>query len=161
MKTLVKIDDAITVKDDPQILGLTFRKFRGESDFEAMAWIINAANQTDGDDHIATVEDIRNNYAHLERSDTTKDMLFVEFEGQAVGYGRCMWDTELNGDYLYTFFVNLHPDWRGDGIPLTMMEYFQERLIERTDDQAVQVSGQHFGRIGQTFTPAQLDFFRG
>jgi ribosomal protein S18 acetylase RimI-like enzyme len=130
MKTLVKTDDAIIVKNDPQIPGLTFRKFRGESDFEAMAWIINAANQADGDDHIATVEDIRNNYAHMERSDTDKDMLFVEFEGQPVGYGRCMWDTELNGDYLYTFFVNLHPNWRSDDIPLAMMEFFQERLIE-------------------------------
>jgi ribosomal protein S18 acetylase RimI-like enzyme len=41
-----------------------------------------------------------------------------------------MWATELNGDYLYSFFVHLHPDWRGDGIPLAMMEFFQERLIE-------------------------------
>lgn len=123
-----EILDQIMLKNAPQIPGLVFRRYRGESDFEAMAWIINQANSADGDEHLATVEDIANNYAHLERSNTDKDMIFVEVEGQAVGYGRCMWDTELNGDHLYSFFINLHPDWRGDGIPLAMIKYLQRRI---------------------------------
>jgi ribosomal protein S18 acetylase RimI-like enzyme len=130
VSTLVQTTDQIILKNTPNIPGLIFRKFRGEPDFEAMAAISNAANQADGDDELTTVEDIRNTYAHLQRSDPDTDMIFAEFEGQAVGYGRCMWGTELNGDYLYSFFVNQHPDWRGDDIPLAMIEFLQERLIE-------------------------------
>jgi ribosomal protein S18 acetylase RimI-like enzyme len=129
VSSLVKTTDRLNLKNAPDIPGVTFRKFRGESDFEAMAWIINTANKADGEDYFASVEDIHNNYAHLQRSDTDRDLIFVEFEGQAIGYGRCMWDTELNGNYLYSFFIHLHPDWRGDDIPLAMMEFLQERLI--------------------------------
>ncbi|MEN8242083.1 MAG: GNAT family N-acetyltransferase [Chloroflexota bacterium] len=130
MSTPIKTNDSVIVKNTPSIPGLTFRKFRGEADYPVMAELTNAANQVDGDDYLASVEDIRSNYAHLERSDTDKDMLFVEFEGQAVGYGRCTWDVERNGDYLYKFFIKQHPDWRADGIPLAMIEFFQKRLIE-------------------------------
>jgi len=130
MSTLVKTTDQIQVKNAPEILGLKFRNFLGEADYPAMAEVINAANIADGEDYLATVEEIRNTYNNLERSNTDTDMLMVEFEGKLVGYGRCMWSAELNGDHLYTFFINQHPDWRGNGIPLAMMEFFQERLIE-------------------------------
>jgi ribosomal protein S18 acetylase RimI-like enzyme len=126
----VQQKDKLTLRQAPQIPGITYRKFRGESDSEAMAAIINAANQADGEDHLATVEEIRNNYAHLERSDPNTDMIFVEFEGQAVGFGRCMWDTELSGDYIYSFGLVLHPNCRQDSIPSAMTEFLQERLIE-------------------------------
>jgi ribosomal protein S18 acetylase RimI-like enzyme len=57
-------------------------------------------------------------------------MLFVEHEGQAVGYCRCWSGTESNGDHLYRFSLDLHPDWRRDGIPLAIGKFIQERLIE-------------------------------
>jgi mycothiol synthase len=125
----MKNTDQITLKNAPKIPGLRFRKFRGEADIEAMAAIINAANKADGDDALASAQDIANTYAHLQRSDSDKDMLMVEFEDQLVGYGRCEWAKELNGDHLYTFFINLHPDFRRDGIPLAMIEFLRERLV--------------------------------
>jgi mycothiol synthase len=128
MKTLVKTSDRIILRNDPQLPGITFRKFRGEEDYEAMAWIINSANEADGNDALATVEDITNNYAYLQRSDTDTDLIFVEDRGQAVGYGRCMWDKELEGEYLYSFFIHLHPDYRRDGIPLAMIGFLRSRL---------------------------------
>ena len=130
MSTLVKTKDQIQLKHAPEILGLNFRKFRGEADFPAMADVINAANIADGEDYLSSVEDIRNTYNNLERSNTDTDMVMVEFESKLVGYGRCQWDEELNGDHLYSFFLQLHPDWRSEGIPLAMTEFFQERLIE-------------------------------
>jgi ribosomal protein S18 acetylase RimI-like enzyme len=115
--------------DFPNIPGITFRKFRGEPDYEAMTAITNASNHADGEEELTTVEDIRNQYNHMERLDPDKDMLFVEFEGQVVGYCRCWWGTEANGDHLYRFTLFLHPDWRREGIPLAMGTFLKKRLI--------------------------------
>jgi mycothiol synthase len=119
--------DLIKLKNAPRLPGIAFRRFRGEADYEAMAWIINEANKADGDDALANVEDIANTYAHLSRSDADTDMIFVEDHGRAVGYGRCWWGQEVNGDYLYTFFINLHPGYRRDGIPLPMGQFLIDR----------------------------------
>lgn len=128
MKSTIEITDQITLDNASHIPGVTFRKYRGEADFAAMARIINAANKADGDDALASIEDIENNYAHLQRSDTDKDMIFVEDQGQAVGYGRCEWAKEPNGDHIYTFFINLHPGYRRDGIPQAMIRFLIDRL---------------------------------
>jgi ribosomal protein S18 acetylase RimI-like enzyme len=130
MTSNLHIEETINIKNAPQIPGITFRKFRGEPDYEAMAAIINAANRADRQGWLPTVEEIRNDYAHIERSNPENDMIFTEFEGRAVGYGRCKWSTELSGDYIYNFFIHLLPDFRRDDIPLVMAEYLQGRLIE-------------------------------
>ena len=106
----------IKIKNAPRIPGLVFRSFRGESDYPVMAAIINAANQADGEEELARVEDIAVNYAHIQRSDPEKDMVFIEIEGQPVGYGRCMWDQEPDGKYLYSMFLHLAPEGRGKGL---------------------------------------------
>lgn len=116
--------------DFPNVSGIAFRKFRGESDYEAMAAITNASNHADGEEELTTVEDIRNQYTHMELLDPDKDMLFVEFEGTIVGYCRCWSGTESAGDHLYRFSIFLLPDWRRDGIPLAMGKFIQERLTE-------------------------------
>lgn len=117
-------------EDFPNIPGIVYRKFRGETDFEAMAAITNASNHADGAEKLTTVEDIRNLYTHLEDLDPDKDMLFVEYEGQAIGYCRCWSGTESTGDHLYNFSIFLLPDWRRDGIPMAMGNFIQERLLE-------------------------------
>jgi ribosomal protein S18 acetylase RimI-like enzyme len=125
-------DSTLSLKDGnfPKIPGVNFRNFRGEPDYEAMTAITNASNHADGEEELTTVDDIRNLYAHLENFNPDRDMLFVESEGQAVGYCRCWWGTESTGDHLYRFSIFLLPDWRRDGIPLAMGQFIQERLIE-------------------------------
>ena len=90
MSTLVKTNHLIFVKNAPQIPGLNFRKFRGEEDFAAMAEIINAANRADGEDYLATTEDIQTNYAYLERSDTDKTCSLLNLKArQSVTAAAC------------------------------------------------------------------------
>ena len=101
MSTQVK---EIVIENAPEIPELVFRCFRGKVDYPVMAEIINAANQADGDEQIARVEDIAINYEHIQRSDPDKDMVFIEIDGQPVGYGRCMWDQEGTGEYRYGMF---------------------------------------------------------
>ncbi len=128
-KIILKIDNA------PEIPGLAFRTFLGDEDFERMAEIILACDKEDKNDNTVTAEEIRRNYSHLQRSDTDQDMVFIEVDGEAVGYGRCMWDAELKGDHIYTFFIHLMPEWRYKGIGLPVSKHFIARLHE--------VSAQH------------------
>jgi ribosomal protein S18 acetylase RimI-like enzyme len=122
--------EMIEIKNAPPIPGLIFRGFRGEADYPLMAEIINAANKADGEDDVAKVEDIALNYAHIQRSDPDTDMLFIEINGEPMGYGRCMWDAEAEGDYLYSFFLHMKPEGRGRGISLPVLEYFLDRLTQ-------------------------------
>jgi ribosomal protein S18 acetylase RimI-like enzyme len=114
----------------PAIDGLTFRGFRGEEDYPVMAAIINAANLADGENNVVKAEEIAVNYAHLQRSNTATDMVFIEVDGQPVGYGRCMWDQDAEGDYLYSFFLHMVPKWRGKGIGRPVIAHFLSRLAE-------------------------------
>lgn len=122
--------DTIIVKNAPEIPGLVFRAFRGEADYPVMAEIINAANQADGEDHVVKAEEIAVNYAHLQRSDTASDMVFIEVDGQPAGYGRCMWDQSPEGEYFYSFFLHMVPEWRGQGIGRPVIAHFLHRLSQ-------------------------------
>ena len=82
MRTKVNM---IKIENAPEIPGLAFRSFRGDVDFPVMAEIINAANQADQDDEIADAEEIATNYQYIQRSDPSKDMVFIEIDGHPVG----------------------------------------------------------------------------
>jgi len=109
------LSNSLKIRNAPNLPGLSFRGFRGKEDFPHMAQIINAVNQTDQLEGHTTAEDVEQNYAFLQRSDTSQDLVFIEFDGIPVGYGRCMWDKELNGTYLYSFFIHMKKEGRGRG----------------------------------------------
>jgi len=93
-----------------------------------MAEIINAVNLTDKNEGVTTAEEIEKNYEFLQRSDTDTDLVFIEFDGKPVGYGRCMWDKEIEGKYLYSFFIHLKEESRGKGIGTAVAGHFTQRL---------------------------------
>ena len=66
-------DDNISLINSPQIPGLSFRHFRGESDFPKMVKAIEASYEIDTIDHVSTVEDLANTYSHFENCDPFKD----------------------------------------------------------------------------------------
>ena len=120
----------IHIPNAPRIPGLTFRGFRGEADYPVIVEILRAANLADKVSQSVTVEGITVQYQHLQRSDPSKDMVFIEIDGAAVGYGRCQWDQESEGDFIYNFFLHLGPAGRGKGIEKPVYEYFIGRLKE-------------------------------
>ena len=123
-----------TIKNAPDIPGLTFRPFRGEEDYPKMAALINTCNEAEKVENISTPEDVAHTYRYLQRSDTDKDMLFAEVDGELVAYGRCMWSAEPDSTHLYTFFVHLTPAYRGKGLGEAMANHFIERLREIAQD---------------------------
>jgi ribosomal protein S18 acetylase RimI-like enzyme len=130
MSAETKIYENIEVQNAPEIEGLTFRGFRGEDDYPVMLEIINAVKIADEDDRADTLEDIRRGYAHLQRSDPYKDMLFAEVNAEPAGYSRVWWDEELNGPHLYSLFVFLKSEWRATGLSSAMLDHQLSRLRE-------------------------------
>ena len=120
----------IFLPHSPSIPGLSFRQFRGESDYPAMAALILGCNDADGLENSTNVEDIARNYRHLENCDTATDMLLAEVEGRLAAYGRIWWDDLSEGTRLYHLFGFLHPLWRGKGLGSVMWAAGERRARE-------------------------------
>ena len=121
----------------PPIKGLHFRGFAGESDFPNIVAIIDACKEADCDDHSETVEDLRIQYANLNNCDPYRDMLFIEMDGQAIGYSRVAWWQVVNPKEIrYFSFFFLVPAWRGKGIEEAILSWDETRLREINQENA-------------------------
>ena len=127
MKTR-QLDEQIIVNEAPQIPGLVFRKFRGESDFPAMLEVINGANAEDDIDESTTLQDITHDYKYLENCDPTKDMLMAEVDGKLIGYTRVFWRKQEDGLTIYRTVGKLLPEKRRKGIGTAMFTWTENRL---------------------------------
>ena len=114
----------------PYASGITFRDFRGPVDYPAMAAVIVGSREADGLKWAISVEDIERNYRHLVNSEPKIDMVFVEVDGEVVGYGRVWWMEEITGKRVYMHFCHLLPEWRGLGIRQTMLQHNEARIRE-------------------------------
>lgn len=125
-------DVMIEVEGAPDIPGLTFRHFRGESDYPAMVAVIQGSKDADGIERADTVEDVARSYAHLQNSDPYKDMIFPEINGEVIGYGRVWWAHELHDEkpYVYSTIGWVLPEWRGRGIGTAMLRWQEAHLRE-------------------------------
>jgi mycothiol synthase len=128
MTTQEMTQAVLTVPDRPAVPGLIFRGFRGSDDYPAMAAVIMGSQETDGSEHVTTVEDIARNYDHLVNCDPARDMIFAEVDQEVVGYGRVTWEKLLDGSHSYFQFAFLLPDWRGKGIRRAMVARNERRL---------------------------------
>jgi ribosomal protein S18 acetylase RimI-like enzyme len=124
-------ENEIYLESAPNIAGLKFRHFTGDSDFPKMIDIVNAAGDADQDDRSETLEDIKNQYSHLNNSDPYKDMIFAEVNAETVAYSRVeWWQEEDPNDRIYTHFVLIAPEWREKGIEQAMIQWCEKRLLE-------------------------------
>ena len=124
------VNGLITLSDAPAIPGLVFRHFRGESDYPPMLAVINGGKKADGIERSDTLEDMINNYAHLENCDPFQDVLIAEVNGQVVAYSRVFWAKQEDGMRTYTCFGFMLPEWRRKGIGTAMLKHGESRLRE-------------------------------
>lgn len=130
MSSQEMVIENIQVPEAPEIEGLTFRGFRGESDFPKILAVIEGSKVVDKIERTDTLEDLVNNYAHLTNCDPYKDMLIAEVNGEVIAYSRVTWWTEDSGDWIYLHFGFLLPEWRRKGIGRAMLRYNQGHLFE-------------------------------
>jgi mycothiol synthase len=119
----------LTLPGAPKITGLRFRSFAGPQDLPAMLAVIIPSKLADGIEEGDSLEQITNNYEHLEHCNPYGDMVMVEIDGRLIGYSRVTYYfEEKTGDGIYSLFGFIHPDWRRRGLGLAMMRYNEQHL---------------------------------
>lgn len=120
--------DLIEISTAPAITGLSFRRFRGPTDYPLMAAAVALSAEADQVERVTSVEDIAVSYAHLTNSDPYHDMIFAEMNREVIGYSRGWWFEEENGPRLYGVVGFLVPAWRRKGIGREILRWMESRL---------------------------------
>jgi mycothiol synthase len=128
MTTQAVIQERIALPYAPNIPGLVFRGFRGESDYQVILDLINASKGPDQLDRTDTLEDVTRTYEHLNNCDLYQDVLFAEVDGQPAAYGRVEWNIDWEGKWIGFQIGFSDPQFRRRGIGAAMLRYFEEHL---------------------------------
>jgi len=123
--------DQIIAENVPNISGVVFRHFCGESDYAAIAKIITGSSKADGLEREVKAEDISVAFStHLTNCDPYKDIIFAEVAGEIVGYARGWWVEETPSMRLYEHNGFILPAWRRKGIGFALLCWLVKRLKE-------------------------------
>ena len=125
-----RLKEQIDIFEIPDIPGLVFRSFLGETDYPRIVEIFNACKDVDGIEYTLKEEDIAHNYKNLENSDPFKDMIFAEVNGKTIAYSRVGWYQESQGDQIYYALGWIHPGWRRRGIGTAILKHNENRIRE-------------------------------
>ena len=124
-----KSEDRIMVANAPEIPGLKFRHFRGESDYGPIASVLTGSSRADNEDRNVTAGDIEHAFANfITNCDPTRDLIIAEVAGDVVGYARGWWTEESPSMHLYKHNGFLLPAWRRKGISRAMLNWMENRL---------------------------------
>ncbi len=105
------------------IPGLSYRSFRGQKDYPCILSVITSSKKMDGIERSLTLDDIEHVYTHLVNSDPFKDMVFVEVDGEVVGYAHVRWRQVLNGPCIFLLGGFVHGQWRRKGIGRALLHW--------------------------------------
>ena len=109
---------------------ITYRNFRGESDFPLIVDILHGSKVVDGLESSPTIAEIANQYTHIKNCNPSTDMVFAEVDGQTVGYGRCWWEEPIDGPQVYGFLTRLLPEYRSTDMRRELLRRMEARLRE-------------------------------
>lgn len=120
----------IEIKNIPQIPGLQFRHFQGDSDYAQIAAVLTESEAADHVDRNVTADDIANAYQHLTNCDPFKDIIVAEVSGKVVGYVRGWWESDVSSVQIYHHSGFLALAWRRKGIGSAMLLWMEDHLAE-------------------------------
>lgn len=123
-------DIEIAVTNAPDIPGLCFRHFRGESDYQPMLDVLLSSESADQIERTDSIEALVENYQKLVNCDPFQDMIFVEADGELIGFARGWWSDEAIGGQSYPIVGFLVPAWRRRGIGSAMLQWMENHLRE-------------------------------
>src|SRR5438105_2382284 len=90
--------DVIEVPQPPPIAGLSFRGFRGESDYPQIAEVFTRSWEADGKEAVITADDAQRIFTNIKNFDPYRNCLIAEVahgaQSQIVAYGRADWQDE-------------------------------------------------------------------
>jgi ribosomal protein S18 acetylase RimI-like enzyme len=112
----------------PAVPGISARLFAGEADFPAIARLVDADALAIGQETVTDPAVLPTYFANAENLDLTRDCLFVEVDGQPVGYVIGRWFQRADGPRVYRHMCKLLPEWEDRGIGTAMLHWVQGHL---------------------------------
>lgn len=149
MEITESTNEALQLRELPKIPGLAFRRFRGERDYALMVEVINASHVEDSIQEVVILEEVANDHSPGDSFDPYTDMVFVEAEGDLIGFSEVTWRRDLEENWLGWHTAYLLPEWRRRGIGSAMLDWNEKRLREIASAQESNMSGE---RIFQVFS---------
>ena len=130
MTELTLTQECIQIPGAPQIPGLKFRHYRGDSDLPGMVKLNNLTYLADQTGELETLDQLSHHFAHLKNCDPQKDVVLGELDGEFIVYSRVNWVQEDDGTFVYRLFGYIHPEWRRKGLGSALLAYNENRLLE-------------------------------
>jgi mycothiol synthase len=110
--------------------GLVLRPYAGLADAGEMFRIFTAANEADEVDERTSEAGLVNWLQHPGRRgfNPADDLVFVEVDGEVVGYGWTLWVDTTDGLREYVSRGHVHPAWRRRGVGTAILERNEARM---------------------------------
>ena len=158
MSLLQLTSDLISIENAPTFPRLTFRSFRGESDYPAIAAVQSASEAADSIEEVITVEQVANEFAHPENCDPYQDTLLAEANDQTVGFARMFWRINDAGERIFWQFGYVSPGWRRKGIGRALLQFTEGRA--RAHAQTSPFAGPNYLRgVGEGLAHSKIALF--
>ena len=103
------------------------RPFRGAQDYPRMVEIINARQATNGEEEVLSVDELANDYNHLQNCDPSTDMIFIEKNNQLIAFGSIEWRIDGDGQRRFDEEVQIDPAWKHLGLMRPMYVFNEQR----------------------------------
>ena len=120
----------IDIPAAPEIPGLRFRTYAGEADIPAMARVMNAATEANGNPEFQPEELVRNELIHSASTDPHEDVVLGFVEDDLVTVTYATFEDANEGMRHYQSYCYVRPDWRGRGLGSALLPRTEARLRE-------------------------------
>ncbi len=107
--------------------GVTFRRWQGLDDLDAMVAANNALRARCGILELIDLDGMRHRYTHLVNSDPREDCIVIEHDGVTQGYARMEWHDLADGDRLYDATLLVAPAIWGTGAATVAVRWLENR----------------------------------
>lgn len=119
----------IEIPGAPQIDGLKFRRYKGDSDYSLMSSIGSRSFEADKVDYFETAEDLANDYENSPNRDPCSEVVIAEVKGEPIAYGRIWTDPGIGGESVYWHVAHVLPEWRGTNLRLALLRFNEKQII--------------------------------
>jgi GNAT superfamily N-acetyltransferase len=109
---------------------LVYRRYKGASDNEAIAEVMNRSWEADLVDSVISVPDVATKLVPSESFDPACDVMLLEANGRVIGMCEVSWSRWLNNLTVYSLRAHLLPEWRHGGIRESMIGLNETRIRE-------------------------------